>query len=350
MPPQATTAGEPWDRRRCHARPNSRSISIAWTRQVTVTNLICGVDVARGALEARLEPRRAVKASNASAAGIAGLAAFCKEHPVDLVAMEATGGYERLALWPAVGAGVPAGHRQPAGGRRFAEAMGILEKTDRIDAGVIAWFAEVKHIAPQPPASDRPAAAHRAGHPVAPTHRVDRTANSTSSRLVTDPEVRHSFDQLLQLLRKRKSAASEGRSPSMIDSDPLWQPLDAGFRDHQRCGRSNRRLLLRRAARNRHPVEQSRRQARRPRPNRPRQRQLNGKRPVRGGTQRHPLDPLCRRGHRRPLRSQPRRVPTTGCSKPAKKKWWFALPWHASSSSNSTQKLARREPNIATAT
>src|SRR6201989_1244284 len=36
----------------------------------------------------------------------------------------------------------------------------------------------------------------------------------------------------------------------------------------------------------------------------------------------------------------------TGCSKPAKKKWWFALPWHASSSSDSTQKLARREPNM----
>jgi len=28
----------------------------------------------------------------------------------------------------------------------------LLEKTDRIDAGVIAWYAEVKHIKAHPPA------------------------------------------------------------------------------------------------------------------------------------------------------------------------------------------------------
>jgi hypothetical protein len=32
--------------------------------------------------------------------------------------------------------------------------MGILEKTDAIDSGVIAWYAEVKGIAPREPARE----------------------------------------------------------------------------------------------------------------------------------------------------------------------------------------------------
>ncbi|MGB7434166.1 MAG: hypothetical protein WBR26_23735 [Candidatus Acidiferrum sp.] len=32
--------------------------------------------------------------------------------------------------------------------RRLAQSVGLLEKTDRLDAGVIAWFAEVKGALP----------------------------------------------------------------------------------------------------------------------------------------------------------------------------------------------------------
>ena len=59
--------------------------------------------------------------------------------------MEATGGYERAAfllLWRAWHA--PARLTNPRNVRRYAEAMGNLEKTDRIDASVIARFAVAK--------------------------------------------------------------------------------------------------------------------------------------------------------------------------------------------------------------
>ena len=106
--------------------------------------------------------------------------------------------------------------------------MGILEKTDRIDTGVIAWFAEVKHIAPQPPASD---AQQRLTALVTRLRQLTelRTAQLNQRRLVTDPEVRHSFDELLQLLRKQIRSL-EGQIAQLIDSDPLWQQLDASFR------------------------------------------------------------------------------------------------------------------------
>jgi transposase len=41
----------------------------------------------------------------------------------------------------------------PRAVRRFAEGMGLTEKTDAIDAGLIAWFAEVKRSTSCPPPS-----------------------------------------------------------------------------------------------------------------------------------------------------------------------------------------------------
>jgi len=119
-----------------------------------VTNLICGVDVSSATLDARLGRDGATRRFGNDAGGIAELAAFCKHHQVGVVALEATGGYERLAFAVLCGAGIPVAILNPRAVRRFAEAMGFLEKTDRIDSGIIAWFAEVKRIAPQRPAGE----------------------------------------------------------------------------------------------------------------------------------------------------------------------------------------------------
>ena len=83
--------------------------------------------------------------------GVGELAAFCEQHRVGLVAMEATGGYERLPFGLLWAAGIPAAIVNPRQVRRFAEALGLLEKTDRIDAGVIARFAEVRRVGPTEP-------------------------------------------------------------------------------------------------------------------------------------------------------------------------------------------------------
>ena len=193
-----------------------------------MTNLICGVDVSSATLEARLGRDGAVQRFERSAAGVTGLAAFCKQHQVAFVAMEATGGYERLPFGVLWAAGVPAAIVNPRAVRRFAEAMGILEKTDRIDTGVIAWFAEVKRIVPQPPAS--PAQQQLAALVTRLRQLTElRTAQSNQRRLVTDPTVRGSFDALLKLLASQIRELAD-RIVQLIDSDPLWQKLDAAFR------------------------------------------------------------------------------------------------------------------------
>ena len=52
--------------------------------------------------------------------------------------MEASGSYERTAFTLLWSLGLPCGLANPRSVRRFAEAMGYLEKTDRIDAAMIA--------------------------------------------------------------------------------------------------------------------------------------------------------------------------------------------------------------------
>ena len=64
----------------------------------------------------------------------------------DAVALEATGGYEKLAAAGLAAAGLPVLIVNPAQVRAYAKALGQRAKTDPIDAGVIARFV----IATQP--------------------------------------------------------------------------------------------------------------------------------------------------------------------------------------------------------
>lgn len=106
--------------------------------------IICGVDVSKARLDACIEPGAVFASFDNSAAGIAELAAFCRQHQAGLVVMEATGGYERLAFLSLWEAGLSCALTNPRSVRRYAESMGVLEKTDRLDARVIARFPECR--------------------------------------------------------------------------------------------------------------------------------------------------------------------------------------------------------------
>jgi transposase len=70
-----------------------------------------------------------------------------KHAPTKLV-LEATGGYEQTAFQRLRQAGLPVVCENPRRIRDFAKACGILAKTDRLDAKVLALYAQT--IAPEP--------------------------------------------------------------------------------------------------------------------------------------------------------------------------------------------------------
>ena len=63
-----------------------------------MTRIICGVDISSATLAARIGRDGSASTFANTSDGIGQLAAFCQSHAVELVAMEATGGYEQLAF------------------------------------------------------------------------------------------------------------------------------------------------------------------------------------------------------------------------------------------------------------
>jgi len=190
--------------------------------------MICGVDVSSKTLDARVG-RQGPSASFANdEEGIAGLAQFCRLQKVDLVVMEATGGYEQQAfalLW-ACGLGVAIVNARSV--RKFAQAMGILEKTDQLDSGVIAWFAEVKKVVAMHPASVQQ---QRLKAMVTRLRQLTelRAGQRNQRLLVTEATVREGFHQLLVFLNQQIRAL-EKEIAAIIGADPMWAKLDQSFR------------------------------------------------------------------------------------------------------------------------
>lgn len=190
---------------------------------------ICGVDVSSTSLDARIgHTDGPYRRFDRSSEGIAALAEFCRAHGVDLVAMEATGGYEQLPFGLLWAAGLSAAIVNPRAVRRFAEAMGLLEKTDRIDAGVIAWYAAVKRITPRAPASQ---IQQQLAAWVSRLRQLTdlRVSQSNQRRLLSEPAVLASIDEIITTIN-RQIRAFEARIASLIASDPLWAKLDTAFR------------------------------------------------------------------------------------------------------------------------
>lgn len=205
--------------------------------------IICGVDISKARLDACIEPGAIRGSFRNDGAGIAALAAFCRQHQAGLVAMEATGGYERkafLLLWEE---GLPCAVTNARNVRQYAEAMGVLEKTDQIDASIIARFAKARDLRPTPVPS---LAQQRIKALVARLRQVtdDLTVQKQRrSSLLDNAEMLASIDEVIALL-KRQSRTLEGEIASMIDDDPLWAQLAEAWRSVKGvAGRTVARLM-----------------------------------------------------------------------------------------------------------
>ncbi|HEX3140911.1 MAG TPA: transposase [Rhizobacter sp.] len=100
-----------------------------------------GVDVSKAHLDVRLVDED-LRLTNDSA-GWGQLVAKLKKLDVDLVVVEATGGYERGLVCALQEAGVAVARVNPRQARDFAKSMGVLAKTDQVDARMLRDFADV---------------------------------------------------------------------------------------------------------------------------------------------------------------------------------------------------------------
>jgi transposase len=109
---------------------------------MTPEPVFVGVDVAKAALDVALRPSGERWSVPNDERGIAGLVARLGPVAPALVVAEATGGFERAAIAALVAAGLPVVIANPRQVRDFARSTGQLAKTDQLDAGILALFAE----------------------------------------------------------------------------------------------------------------------------------------------------------------------------------------------------------------
>jgi transposase len=176
-----------------------------------------GVDVSKARLDVHAWSQDFSVANDAK--GVRQLIKHLGQTPLELIVLEATGGYESFAIHRLVDAGLPVARVNPLRVRRFAQSRGILAKTDRLDAQVLADFG--RHNADKlrclQPVSDN---ARMLKELIARRRQLIQQANATRSQQehVMVASVRQSINRTIKHLCKEIQAI-EAEIQRIIDSD-----------------------------------------------------------------------------------------------------------------------------------
>ena len=114
-----------------------------------MTKQVVGIDVGKEKLDVGLSGEKRVRDWANDERGRAELSEWVVAQEVELVVVEASGGYEAEIVSELVAQGQAVALVNPTRVRAFAQAEGILAKTDKIDAGVIARFGATMKPEPQ---------------------------------------------------------------------------------------------------------------------------------------------------------------------------------------------------------
>tara|TARA_R100001460_G_scaffold9690_3_gene23102 strand:- start:924 stop:1877 length:954 start_codon:yes stop_codon:yes gene_type:complete len=105
------------------------------------TSVNIGVDVGKANLDIALHPSGQFYSIPNCEAHIREFIKILKGYAIERIVVEATGRYEHTLVQACDQAGLPIIVVNPTSVRRYAQAIGVLAKTDRIDAQVIAQYA-----------------------------------------------------------------------------------------------------------------------------------------------------------------------------------------------------------------
>lgn len=106
------------------------------------TTFHVGIDVAKRTLDMHLLPSEQAFHYSNDEAGYAALLTQLQSLPIERIVLEATGGYHAPLAATLAQAGLPVAVVNPRQVRDFAKALGRLAKTDALDAGILADFAQ----------------------------------------------------------------------------------------------------------------------------------------------------------------------------------------------------------------
>lgn len=180
-----------------------------------------GIDVAKATLDLHLLPSGQSYSLANTAAGHQQLRQLLPNSAGCLIVLEATGGYERSLVADLLDAGYRVAVVNPKRVRDFARALGLAAKTDRLDAQVLAQFAEKVQPAPVEKMPEKQAEIQQL---VARRRQLIDLRTVESNRLETTASkpARKSIQAILRIL-ERQINAIEAAIHKLVESDDDWR-------------------------------------------------------------------------------------------------------------------------------
>ena len=180
-----------------------------------------GIDVSKERLDVHIRPSEEAFIVTRDDKGLASLVKRLQSAPPQLIVLEATGGLQVRTAGALAAAGLPVAVVNPRQIRDFAKSVGQLAKTDRLDAQVIARFAEATKLTPRP----LPDAATQALQALVARRRdlVEmRVAELNRLRQTESAWVHKDLENGIAALTKRIEAI-DLEIESHVKGSPIWQ-------------------------------------------------------------------------------------------------------------------------------
>ena len=188
------------------------------------TTLYIGIDISKATLDIDAYPLSATRLSTTQFSnndiGRKQLSALLADLQPKLIVMEATGGLESPIAAELAMAGLSVAVINPRQARDFAKALGVLAKTDAVDAQILARFAE----AIKPEARPLKSSDLMALDSVLTRRRqlVEMITAESNRHAQASGKIAKQIAQHIIWLRKRLSEADEDLDDAIAQS-PLWQ-------------------------------------------------------------------------------------------------------------------------------
>lgn len=193
-----------------------------------------GIDVAQKRLDVAVQPTGASWEVPQDSGGLTTLVERLQGLQPQVVVLEATGGLEVPVVAALASAGLPVVVVNPRQVRDFARAMGKLAKTDRLDAQVLAQFAQAVRPSPRPLPD---AQAQELGALLARRRQVVEMLTAERNRLrVALPTVRRGIQDHITWLR-HTLAELNGHLERTLRASPLWREKEDLLRGVPGVGR-----------------------------------------------------------------------------------------------------------------
>lgn len=183
--------------------------------------VIVGIDVSKDRLDVHVLPSGEAFGVANDAAGVEALVGRLAALEPALVALEASGGMEIVAVAQLAAAGLAVAVVNPAQVRSFADALGKRAKTDPIDAGVIARFAAAAGVKARPLAD---AQTRLFADLVARRRQITAMIVAEEARLkrAGERQLKKSITRLLAALR-RELEVLDAELDGQVRASPAWR-------------------------------------------------------------------------------------------------------------------------------